>query len=301
MIYLLLSVLCSGLLVFMFKVFDRYNIVAYPAIVFNYITCIVCGLLNSSASPIETATASAHAEWLWLAVAMGIFFIHVFSITGVTAVKFGVTTASVAMKLGLVIPVGLAFLVYHEEVTWYKIVGIICALVAVVLSSKKEESEDAKHEKLSGLVLFLPAVVLISSGMCDSGAQLANKLYFSNGGADYFVLVIFTFAALTGLSYMAYHITKGHYKLHWNQVAGGLALGIPNYGSMLFLMKALTHIEGGSSVVFPINNIATVACSTLLSVIFFKEKLNNYNKLGLVFAFLCILLINWANLMRLLN
>jgi hypothetical protein len=38
-------------------------------------------------------------------------------------------------------------------------------------------------------------------------------------------------------------------------------------------MKALDKVEGGSSVVFPVTNIATVAGSTLLSVIFFREHL----------------------------
>ncbi|MCW3126762.1 MAG: EamA-like transporter family [Bacteroidetes bacterium] len=301
MIYLVLCILCSSVLVFMFKVFDHFKIEAYPAIVFNYITCVICGFLNSPASPVQVLTESSHANWLWLAVVLGISFIHVFSLTGKTALRFGVSTASVAMKLGLVIPVALAFFVYHEEVTWYKIAGITCAIVAVVLSSYKESGEEEHHAKVKGAALLMPLLVFVTSGLCDSGAQLSTKVYFPNGGSDYFVLIVFLCAALTGICYMSYYIITGSIKLRWQQVAGGIALGIPNYGSLLFLMKALDKVEGGSSVVFPVTNIATVGGATLLSVIFFKEHLNKYNRLGLVFACLCIVFIYLLKIKALLN
>lgn len=301
MIYLLLCILCSSVLVFMFKVFDHFRIEAYPAIVFNYITCVSCGFLNSSADPLHVLSDSSHAPWLWLAVALGVSFIHVFSLTGKTALKFGVSTATVAMKLGLVIPVALAFFVYHEDITWYKIVGIACALTAVVLSSYKSSNEEEHHTKVKGAALLMPLLVFVTSGLCDSGAQLSDKVYFPNGGADHFVLVIFLCAALTGISYLTYYVVAGKIKLRWQQVAGGVALGIPNYGSLLFLMKALDKVEGGSSVVFPVTNIATVGGATLLSVIFFKEHLNKYNKLGLLFACLCIVFIYLLKIKALLN
>ena len=291
MIFLILCIICSSLLVFMFKVFDHMRIEAYPAIVVNYIVCVICGLLNSNDSPLQIASASVHADWFWLAGVMGFSFIHVFSLTGRTALRFGVSTASVAMKLGLVIPVMLAFVIYHEEITWYKLAGIACAVVAVVLSSYKEESPDVHHEKLKGAALLMPLVVFVTSGLCDSGAQLGNKKYFPNGGSDYFVLDVFLFAALTGMAYLSYMVIKGTIKLSWRQVGGGIALGIPNYGSLLFLMKSLDTVEGGSSVVFPVVNIATVAGSTLLAVLIYREHLNRWNRLGLMFAGLCIVFI----------
>ena len=301
MIYLILCILCSSLLVFLFKVFDHYKIDAYPAIVFNYITCVICGLLHSSSSPLAVANASLHAPWLWLAILMGVLFIHVFNLVGITALRFGVSTASVAMKLGLVLPVLLAFIVYHEPFTWYKVVGILCALVAVVLASIKERAANEQHIAAKGAALLLPLLVLFSSGICDSGAQLGDKLYFPNGGADNFVIVIFLIAGITGLCYLTVKLWRGKVKLQWNQVIGGIALGIPNYGSLLFIMKALDIVEGGSSVVFPINNIATVVVSTLLSVLFFKEHLNRYNRLGIVFAMLCIFFLYFPQLVSLLN
>ena len=285
MMYLVFCIICSSLLVFMFRVFDHYRIEAFPAIVFNYLTCVICGLIIYARSPVDVAAHASHATWLWLAITLGLSFIHIFVLTGRTALRFGVSTASVAMKLGLVIPVFLAFFIYKEDVTCYKVAGIICALIAVVLSSQKKE---VHHTPVHGAALLLPLVVFIGSGLCDSGAQLGDKLYFTQGGSEDFVLIIFLFAALTGLFYLSILVLRGSIRLHWRQVIGGFLLGIPNYGSLLFLMKALDHFHDGSSIVFPVVNIATVAGSTLLSVIIFREHLNRANRLGLLFAGLCI-------------
>jgi drug/metabolite transporter (DMT)-like permease len=290
MIYLILCIICSSLLVFMFRVFEHYHIEPFPAIVFNYITCVVCGLVCGGHTPASILAHSAHAPWLWLAAIMGIIFIHIFVLTGRTALRFGVSTASVAMKLGLVIPVFLAFFAYHEAVTWYKVAGIICALIAVVLCSLKDEKPHPaiKH---AGIAFLLPLVVFIGNGLADSGSQLGNKLYFAKGSSDNFVLLVFVFAALTGICYLSYMAVTGMVRLRWKQMLGGIALGIPNYYSLLFLLKALAHVAGGSSVVFPVANIATVAGATLLSVLFFKEHLNLYNRIGLAFGVLCVLFI----------
>lgn len=299
MMYLLLCILCSSLLVFMFRVFDYYRIEAFPAIVFNYLTCVICGLIVYARSPIDVAAVSSHAPWLWLAVTLGLSFIHIFVLIGRTALRFGVSTASVAMKLGLVIPVFLAFFIYHEAVTWYKVAGIICALIAVVLSSQNKG--EAHHKPVHRAALLLPLVVFIGSGLCDSGAQLGEKKYFTHTGSENFVLIIFICAALTGLFYLTIMVLRGNIRLHWRQVIGGILLGIPNYGSLLFLMKALDNMPGGSSVVFPVVNIATVAGSTLLSVLIFREHLNRANRFGLAFAGLCIAFIYLPQILALIK
>lgn len=290
MIYLILCIVCTGLLVFMFKVFDHFKIAVLPAIVFNYIVCVVCGFLNSTFSPLEIVQQAFHSNWLWLSALLGFAFIYIFVLISKTALQFGVSTASVAMKLGLVVPVLLAFTIYGEQVTLLKILGILCAFAAVVLSSLKEGEEH--HESGNSKMLYLlPAVVFIGSGLCDSAVQFSDKFYFQHGGSEPFVLFIFLFAGIGGMIMLAKQLFQNEVRFQWNQVVGGIALGIPNYGSLLFLLKALNVTPGGSSVVFPISNIATVAFSTFLSVLFFKEKLSKLNLLGLGFSALCIVLI----------
>jgi multidrug transporter EmrE-like cation transporter len=44
-------------------------------------------------------------------------------------------------------------------------------------------------------------------------------------------------------------------------------------------------------VILPVNNIGIVTASTLVSVVFFKEKLNRSNTAGLILSILAIVLL----------
>ena len=70
--------------------------------------------------------------WLPVAWVLGMMFITVFNLTSVTAVNFGVSTASVASKLGLVLPVMFAFFLYKEPFNYAKLAGILLAFAAVI-------------------------------------------------------------------------------------------------------------------------------------------------------------------------
>lgn len=289
---LILCIACSSLLVFMFRVFEHFGIEPFPAIVFNYLTCVACGLINMDNRLSTEIRAVIFSPWLWLAVVLGIAFINIFVLTSRTALKFGVSTASLAMKLGLVVPVIFAFSFYHEAASANKIAGILCAFAAVFLSSLIKESASGVQAR-TGISFLLPLVVFAGSGLCDSGAQLADKFYFSGRASGLFVLAVFFFAAATGMIYLIAMLIRKKVSLRWQQVVGGIALGLPNYGSLLFLLRALGQAPGGSAVVFPVVNMATVAGSTLLSVFIFGEELNRYKRAALLFAALCILFIYW--------
>jgi drug/metabolite transporter (DMT)-like permease len=70
---------------------------------------------------------------------MGLFFIGLFNLISVTVINDGVAVATVSNKLSLVIPVVLAVYLYGEKVAGFKLVGIIAALVAVVLTCYQSE------------------------------------------------------------------------------------------------------------------------------------------------------------------
>lgn len=289
MIHLILAVLCTVALILLFKVFDRFKINTLQAIAVNYWTAATCGLVFLGNMPLVLNAANFSQAWFPVAALLGASFFIVFSLTGQTTIKYGVSTASIAMKLGLVIPVMLAFLVYKEPVTTLKIVGIILALGAVVLSSiKQEEGED----KGKGVTLaLLPLLVFFGSGGCDSGVQYANKQFFPNGGEEAFVIFIFVFAAITGTSVVLYNVVVNKHKLELKNLLGGIALGIPNYFSLYFIMKAMVTSGLNSSTLFPVNNISTVAVATVCSVILFKEKLSKLNIAGLALGILSIVFI----------
>ncbi len=291
MIYLLLSIICSAGLVVMFKYLGLKGIEIFPTIVVNYWTATFCAFVFLPDKSAVYAGAIWGEPWVLLALGLGVLFILVFNLTGTATLHFGVSTASVAYKLGLVFPVLFALFWYGESVSTLKMVGIFFAFVAVILSSIKKD----KGKVIEKNWIFLPLLVFIGSGTCDSLTQYANKKYLMDTGIEEFTLLLFVAATVTGTVLYIFRIWKGGVKVDSRNMTLGIVLGIMNYFSFLFLLKALAQLSWGSSVIFPLNNLLIVAASTLAGVAVFKEKLSWVNIAGLLFAFASIAAIIWSN------
>tara|TARA_B110000037_G_scaffold140039_2_gene158377 strand:+ start:880 stop:1059 length:180 start_codon:yes stop_codon:yes gene_type:complete len=59
-------------------------------------------------------------------------------------------------------------------------------------------------------------------------------------------------------------------------------------------MKALQNKNIESSTLFTVNNVAIVIVSTLVGLLFFKEKFSLKNKIGVILAILGIVLVTIA-------
>lgn len=288
MIYLLLSIFCSSLLVLAFKIFERTRTPIFQAIVFNYLSATACAFLFLPDRSAFITGEIWSRDWLPFSLLLGSLFIIVFNLTSITTVRYGISTASVAMKLGLVFPVMLAFLVYGESFNTLKAGGILLAFVAVVLSSLRDAPV---HQPKKSSLALLPIIVFGGSGLCDSLTQFANKKYLHHKGMEEFSLFLFAAAALIGSGVFTYQLVNNHTSFQIKSLVGGIALGVVNYFSFLFMLKALATVSWGSAVVFPLSNLGTVACATLTGIFIFREKISLLNAFGLAFAVLAIALI----------
>lgn len=294
MVFLILSIICSAILILLFKVFERKGVPVFQAIVFNYCTAAACGFIFLPDHHTVTSGAFLNQGWFPLSVLLGAMFIGVFNLTSLTTINFGVSTASVASKLGLVFPVLFAFFLYNESFNGLKLVGILFAFIAVVLSSLKEK--PAANASVRTALIVLPYAVFIGNGACDSVTQYANKRFLMHEGIAEFAMFIFVAAGVVGIAILLYMLATHRSKLHVKSIIGGVVLGIPNYLSFLFLLKALATLNWGSSVIFPVSNLGTVAVATLVSFVVFKERISKVNLVGLAFAVVAITLIVWSNI-----
>lgn len=289
MLFLLLSIICASALVLFFKFFELNKVPMFQAIVFNYWSAGLCAFIFLQDRSTVYSGRIFHEPWILLALGLGSLFIVVFNLTSITTVRSGVSAASVASKLGLVFPVILAFVIYHEPISFLKIAGICLAFVAVILSSLKEEkSHNTSHS------MFLPLLVFFGSGACDSFTQLAIKQYIGNSGIEEFTLMLFLSAALAGTILFLYNVLFRKTAVSFLSMKWGIMLGIVNYFSFLFLLKALSTLNWGSSVIFPLNNLGVVAFSTITGVLMYRENLNRSNLIGLLFAGIAIIAIAFS-------
>ncbi len=290
MLYLLLSIITSTLIVLIFNLFSRFQISNFQAIVFNYLTCFTCGWLATGAFPFRVAHWSA--PWMPYALALGLIFIITFNITAVTVQYFGITLAAIMQRMSLLLSVPFAVILYQESLPILKFVGLLLALLAIVFANiRKEKRIPVEHPVGAWLWLF-PFAIWVCSGVVEIGLLYVER---QNAGQNslLFTTVIFSTAAVIGVFRLLMGLVAGRIQFAFRNVIAGIALGIPNFGSVYFLLLALgAGVEG--SVIFPINNVAIIGLATLTAWLLFSEKLAVINLAGVVLAVLAIILIAMA-------
>jgi drug/metabolite transporter (DMT)-like permease len=289
MLYLLLSILFNAYLGIIFAYFNRYKIDIFQAIVFNYITCVITGSLVLGEFPIQTETL--HLPWFSWATLMGFLFITVFNLIAYSSQKVGITITQTANRLSLVIPVLLSVILYNESISWLKMSGIAVALIAVVLSSQRNSSAVESKRKMHW-ELFLPVLLFLSSGIIDSMTKYVEINFLKDAATSNAYLISgFGIAALFGIVALTAQYVTGKRSFHWKYLLSGIILGVPNYFSIYFLIKALKNPNLNSSATIPINNISVLFLVGLFGIFVFKEKLSKANYIGLGLTILAILLI----------
>lgn len=290
MLNLILSILCSTAIALVFKSFNRFEKVdLFHAIVINYWVCAILGTAVLGEMPVTGDTFSE--PWFPNAVMLGCFFIGTFYIIGKTISIFGVAVSAVTQRMSLIAPVLFAFLYYNETLTWTKGIGIVLALIAVILTNIKSKKEENKVEQKNKLLWLLPVILFSASALVEVVLQSVQRNYFdaNSGNQLPFTILLFGTAASIGLMVYIFNVVRTRKTMNFHSVLGGIALGVPNLGSIYFLLKVLGEMEG--SVVFPINNVAVLVLVGIIAYFTFKEKLTAINIVGIALAILSILLI----------
>jgi drug/metabolite transporter (DMT)-like permease len=283
MINLLLAIIFSSLLYIVFKFFSNFKINTFQAIVFNYLTAFFVGLFLSN-EQIDIYSL-LNKSWIIGSFLLGALFILVFNILGRTSQENGVSVASVSSKMSMIIPILFGIFVFKESITFQKIIGIIIALVAVYFTSKKKSSKIEIKNFLYPILLFFGA------GIVDTSMNYLQHIYLNDTEIALFSATTFLSAFFFGILISIFKALKGNFTLEGKNILGGIALGIPNYFSMYFLIKALHNKNLESATVFTLINIGVILLSTLFGILIFKEKLLKQNYLGIVLAIIAVILV----------
>lgn len=289
MYFLLLSILFGSSIYLIFQRFGKMGIDNLQAIMVNYLTAALLGLvLNGSRFSI---TWLVESSWLLLGGITGILFVVLFNWVALTTQRMGIAVASITTKVSLVIPVILAVFLYGDTMPGLKIAGITTAIIAVFLSFYKGSRLVAQR---GDGVLVLPIVVFIGTGVIDTLIKYAQARYLDAHEFGIYISYLFLVASVTGLIWFIVECYFKKRKLHSKSLLAGVFLGIPNYYSIFFLLQTFEHSGLESSVIFPINNIGIVLVSVLCALLLFKEKLNIYNVGGIFLAAISIVLVSYT-------
>lgn len=285
MIFLLLSIASSTVIFVVFKLFDRFGVNRLHAIVFNYFTACLSGLIASG--NLLLLTEAPGRKWFPFTLALGFLFIVIFNLMAITTQRSGLSVVSVATKMSVVIPVLFGLFYYRESINAIKLTGIVLAVAAVYLASVKSVSSL----KIVRSDLIFPILVFLGSGIIDSSIKFLEDSYVAIDEVPLFSATIFAAAGLLGMTGIGVRSIRGKINLQARDLVAGIALGIPNYFSIYFLVLALRSGILESSGIFTVNNVAIVMTSTLTGIWLFGERLTTKNWVGVIMAVSGIFLI----------
>ncbi|TND08936.1 MAG: EamA-like transporter family [Bacteroidetes bacterium] len=288
MIFLLLAIVCNALLFLVLKYFERFGINTLQGIVVNYFVAGSLGILLTKTD--YTFPSLFQNEWYWVPPVLGSLFISIFFLLARTAQTIGVSVASVANKMSFIIPVAAAVLLYGDPLGGMKITGIIVALAAVYMTSKKENGGHGKGFS----VFLLPAVVFIGSGIIDALVNYTQQKLLGENEASLFIALSFLVAFVIGTLIVTGNILLGKTKFQSKAILGGIVLGLPNYFSIWCLVEALETGQYQSSVLYPVANMGIVLVSAIGALILFREKLSAFNWAGIGLSLAATLLIMFS-------
>jgi drug/metabolite transporter (DMT)-like permease len=272
MIYIILTVCISVSLLVVFKIFDNLKVNTLNAIVFNYAFAALTGIIIHFSETHHLLFFKLDA--LVLILPLGILFIAVFYAISQTAQKISISIASVANKMSVILPVLFSVMVLNEELSVLKLIGIILALISVVFTMYRKQQ---KHQKFSW---YLPLLVFLGSGIIDIGMNYANNSVIRNNEDTLlFSSSVFMCAFCFGVlfKFLNRPTTKNNSKAKINittkDIIGGLILGVPNYFSIYFMLKALNSGVMKSALLFPVLNVSNVLLTALIGLLYTKNIL----------------------------
>lgn len=285
MIFLWLSILSSSLIYVLFKIRKQLGINLTAIIIINYLFASLFGVLVFGFN--NTITALKNSNWGWMALIIGVFFVVMFYLIGISTQKAGIAISTIATRMSMIIPISVSVFIFNESLSISKALKISIALFAVLLAIYQPIN---KTKKIS--LALLPLILFIGSGSVDTLVKTAQHIFVPSNEVTFFSTVLFATSFLASL-FLPFLTPDNRVSFHTRTIVAGIILGAANFGSLYFFMNALHHSKLDSSIVFGINNLAIVAISLTLGFLIFKEKLSTINIVGIILSLISIALLSF--------
>ncbi|MDP9501214.1 EamA/RhaT family transporter [Bisgaard Taxon 45] len=270
--HLIIAVLCSVAVSVLLKVARQKNIVIQQAIAFNYIVALGLSyfLLKPDFKGLGFTEFVVQSDNAPVFFALGILLPTVFIVMS-KAVEFaGIVRSDAAQRLSLFLPIVAAFVIFGEQLSSSRLIGIILAFMALFCLLNKPTDTESNLKGIVSLIL-----VWFGYGIID----ILFKQVAKSGGA--FPATLFISFVLAACVMFGYLLLKREV---WTvpSFIGGIILGGLNFMNILFYIKAHQSFSENPTLVFAGMNIGVICLGTITGALVFKEKLSKINGVGIV-------------------
>jgi drug/metabolite transporter (DMT)-like permease len=192
-----------------------------------------------------------------------------------------VSLGSTIYRLNTVGVVILSFFVLHEPLGVFKIIGIICGLIAVLILFNKERNT---FQNINFKSFFLIAV---AASLIRATYGIVAKMGISSNAEPNIMLLLIALSWIIGGAFYA-KLRENRFKITRKKIIYSIISGILVFLIVNFLMLALEH--GQASIVIPIANMSFVF-ALLISITFKMELLTLRKCCAVGFAVTSIILL----------
>ncbi len=281
MLYVLISVFCSVTVAVIIKIAREKGINYLQLLVWNYPVAL---LMTYFVLKPELIGWNSSLPW-HLYIPLGLLLPTIFICIAMSIRFGGIVKTEVAQRLSLFIPLLAAFLFMGEKIVPKNLIGIGVGLLAIVFSIGWNKQNTGNERNY----WIFPLMVFVGMGIIDilfkQIALLAGITYMSS------LWIVFVLALAFALLFLGYLLFIKKQPFDARSVAYGAVLGLFNFGNIVFYMKAHKALPENPSLVFTAMNIGVISVGALVGVLLFREKLSNYNKIGVLLAIISVLLI----------
>jgi drug/metabolite transporter (DMT)-like permease len=279
MVFLIASIVSSTAIFVIFRIAKNYSCPLNLLITINYLTATVLGFSFMMRFSVHSLTDSS--RWIPFATALGVIFIVMFFLIGLSSQKAGITVTTMANKLSLVFPVFLSLVWFNETVSTLKYIGMGTAIAAVMATLYKKDLK-----KVNPTAFILPLVIFVGSGFTDSFIKFIQATQITITETGSFSTIVFLVAFICGAVLIIFNSGNIRSKMNMPTLLLGVILGIANFGSLYFFISALNKSGLESSLIFTINNMLIVVLSATAGYFIFREQINRVNLAGFLLAFI---------------
>ena len=293
MIYLFLATCSSAVMAIVLRMFQDSKGNRYGIILGNYLVCILISFLS-----LPDRSLALHGSFVTIICGIigGIFFVAGL-VTMQTSTKLnGATLTAVFSKMGLVISLAVSIFVFGERPGPMQAAGVILVLAALVLiNSSGEEQDQSGKEQAQGengmSKVYTSALILTM--LAGGGASSMSKIFEQIGSRDQdelYFLYLFATAAVLTIMLALVERRKTSTDLRWQEMAAGIAVGVPNYYASFLLLLALVALP--AFIVYPVNSTGAILLVMAVDALIFHQKYTSRQKIGILLVLAAMILLN---------
>ena len=283
--FVILSVICSVSVGIFLKVAKRYNLNIFQLITFNYLSALLLTYIVYQPKVTKSYELIPYDLFISLAILLPVIFV----IQAISIRKTGIVKTDIAQRLSLFIPLIASYYLFNENFTNLKIFGFIIGFSAIFFTLNKKSNKKSSN-------WIYPLLVLLGFGIID--ILFKKVAVFPELGFTTSLFFIFCGAFLISILFLIFKEIYQKEKIQLNNCLLGLALGLLNFGNILFYLKAHKALSENPSTVFAGMNMGVIILGSLAGILLFKEKMTKWNYFGIFLALISIIIITYSQLAK---